>query len=310
MNNNNTIKTNSLKAWIYAARPKTLTGALIPVMLGTALAFYDSKFNYTSAILCALFACFMQIAANFINDLYDFIKGTDRDDRLGPERACAKSWISPRNMRLGIVLVIAVACVFGLTAVLLKWEILPYYGFEFIIIGIACIIFAILYTTIFSYIGLGDILVLVFFGLVPVCGTYYLQTQQINTNVILLSLISGISIDSLLIINNYRDREQDKLSGKHTIVVLLGETFGSYLYLAVCVLVDILIFILFIRDIINFEGLLVTIIVYSVLYFITWSKMVRIHYGKGLNRILGETSRNMFILAILLSISIINNYYI
>lgn len=298
------IETNSTKAWIYAARPKTLTGALIPVMLGTALAFRDGKFDCTSAMLCALFACFMQIAANFINDLYDYIKGTDRDDRLGPERACAKGWISPRDMRRGIAVVIAMACVFGLTAVFLTWEKLPFYGWEFILTGIACVVFSFLYTTMFSYIGLGDILVLVFFGLVPVCGTYYLQAQHINTDVILLSLISGISIDSLLVINNYRDREQDKSSGKHTVVVMLGETFGRYLYLAVCVLVDILVCVLFAKGTIGIEGFLSTIIVYTALYFVTWRKMVEIHYGRGLNKILGETSRNMFVLAVMLSVSI------
>ena len=95
------IATNSFHAWILAARPKTLTGAVIPVLTGSALAFADETFNIIPALLCALFACGMQIAANFINDLYDYLKGSDRADRLGPERACAQGWITPTAMKRG-----------------------------------------------------------------------------------------------------------------------------------------------------------------------------------------------------------------
>ena len=92
------VKRNSLQAWILAARPKTLTGAITPVMIGTALAAMDGHFHWQPALVCCLFAGLMQIAANFINDLFDFLKGTDREDRLGPERACAQGWISPQAM--------------------------------------------------------------------------------------------------------------------------------------------------------------------------------------------------------------------
>ena len=99
----NEIKQNSPYAWFLAARPKTLTGAIIPVLLGSALAFSDGQFKTAPALLCALFACGMQIAANFINDLFDFQKGTDRrEDRLGPQRACAEGWITPAAMKTGI----------------------------------------------------------------------------------------------------------------------------------------------------------------------------------------------------------------
>lgn len=93
------VKRNSLKAWLLAARPKTLTGAITPVLIGTALAAMDGRFHWLPALVCCLFAGLMQIAANFINDLFDFLKGTDREDRLGPERACAQGWISPQAMK-------------------------------------------------------------------------------------------------------------------------------------------------------------------------------------------------------------------
>ena len=99
-------KRNSLYAWILAARPKTLTGAITPVMIGSALAYMDGHFQWLPALICCLFASLMQIAANFINDLFDYLKGTDREDRLGPERACAQGWISPKAMRNGIIITV------------------------------------------------------------------------------------------------------------------------------------------------------------------------------------------------------------
>lgn len=296
------VKQNSFNAWVLAARPKTLTGAMIPVMLGAALAYHDGHYDWKLSALCALFACCMQIAANFVNDLYDFLKGTDREDRLGPERACAQGWISPSAMKKGIVAIVSVACVFGLLAVALSWESLPYNGLEYVALGVACVVFAILYTTVFSYLGLGDILVLFFFGFVPVCGTYFIQTLDITTDCILLSLISGVAIDALLVINNYRDRDQDRISGKKTIIVLLGEKFGRYLYLAICFIVDLLLFALFVRGTIEWMGFFITAIFYSGLFLRTWLKMVQIGSGKQLNVILGETSRNMLLLGIFLSV--------
>ena len=198
-------KINSPKAWLLAARPKTLTGAMIPVMLAGSLAFYNDTFKPSLWICCAAFACLMQIAANFINDIYDFLKGTDRKDRLGPERACAQGWITPKGMKIGIFIDVSIACAFGLLAVALSWETLPYHGLEFIVLGAVCVIFAFLYTIGLSYLGLGDILVLVFFGFVPVCGTYYLQALTIDAGALILSVISGIAIDALLVINNYRE---------------------------------------------------------------------------------------------------------
>ena len=109
------VKRNSLQAWILAARPKTLTGAITPVMIGTALAAMDGRFHWLPALICCLFASLMQIAANFINDLFDFLKGTDREDRLGPERACAQGWISPQAMKTGIIITVALACLICLS---------------------------------------------------------------------------------------------------------------------------------------------------------------------------------------------------
>lgn len=161
------IATNSFHAWILAARPKTLTGAVIPVLTGSALAFADEAFNIIPALLCALFACGMQIAANFINDLYDYLKGSDRADRLGPERACAQGWITPTAMKRGIAGMLIFSCLIGCTLLQQCWGQLPHGGWELILLGLLCVIFAFLYTTLLSYKGWGDLLVLVSSALSP-----------------------------------------------------------------------------------------------------------------------------------------------
>ena len=294
-----------VRHWLLAARPKTLTGAMIPVILGSALAYHDGVLNWPLVICCALFAGFMQIAANMINDLYDFQKGTDREDRLGPERACAQGWITPEAMRKGIALVLCLASAAGMAALWMCHQELPYHGLELVAIGVLCIIFAFLYTYGLSYIGLGDVLVLLFFGLVPVCGTYYIQAHQITWPCILLGFIAGISIDALLVINNYRDRDQDRISGKKTIIVWGGEKFGRYLYMFIGPIVAILA--IWLGYLINGNILYfqIAVYVYLVLHINAWCKMNRIRSGKALNKILGLTSLNMFILAILLALVII-----
>lgn len=294
-----------VRHWLLAARPKTLTGAMIPVILGSALAYHDGVLNWPLVICCALFAGFMQIAANMINDMYDYQKGTDREDRLGPERACAQGWITPEAMRKGIALVLCLASAAGMAALWMCHQELPYHGLELVAIGVLCIIFAFLYTYGLSYIGMGDVLVLLFFGLVPVCGTYYIQAHQITWPCILLGFIAGISIDALLVINNYRDRDQDRISGKKTIIVWGGEKFGRYLYMLIGPFVTVLS--IWFGYLLNGNMLYfqIAVYVYLVLHINAWCKMNRIRSGKALNKILGLTSLNMFILAILLALVII-----
>ena len=193
------IETNSLKAWLLAARPKTLTGAAVPVMIGVALAYVDAPdygddvFSWLAAALCLLFAFIMQIDANLINDFFDFANGTDDvETRLGPRRACAMGWVKLDSMKKAIAGTTCLACLVGLPLV---W----YGGLEMILVGLLCVLFCFLYTTHLSYMGLGDLLVLLFFGLIPVCGTYYILAHEITTPAILLGLIAGISIDALLV---------------------------------------------------------------------------------------------------------------
>lgn len=295
------VKPNSFHAWFLAARPKTLTGAIIPVLLGSALAVSDGLFKSVPALLCLLFACGMQIAANFINDLFDYLKGSDRQDRLGPQRACAEGWITTRAMKTGIGIILLFSCLTGLATLFVVWEQLPYRGWELVMLGGACVLFAFLYTTLLSYRGWGDVLVLVFFGFVPVCGTFYIQAYTIDMDAVTLSLISGLAIDTLLMVNNYRDREQDAISGKQTLVVRYGKKFGEYMYLGLGIAAALCCFrFLFTGRLTPFEFIWAPGI-YLCLHIRTWRGIVHIGSGKQLNRILGETSRNMLLLGLLLA---------
>lgn len=293
--NEENVRCNSAKAWFLAARPKTLTAAMIPVVIACAMAYADGCFKWFPAVACCVFAGLMQIASNLINDLYDFLKGSDREDRLGPKRATAQGWITPTAMRVGIIALVTAACVIG--CLLVKAA-----GIWLVALGGACVVFAFLYTTLLSYLGLGDLLVLVFFGLVPVTATYYLQTNQINISIIICALSCGVVIDTLLVLNNFRDREADKISGKHTLIVTFGENFGKWLYLFLGIAACALTFVLAIQGR-YFAAILPLLYLFP--HFKTWRIMVEINKGKELNRVLGMTSRNMAIFGLLLAIGII-----
>jgi 1,4-dihydroxy-2-naphthoate octaprenyltransferase len=296
------IKTNSLKAWLLAARPKTLSGAAVPVMIGAALAYVDARmyegdvFNWTAAVLCLLFSFAMQIDANFINDFFDFVNGSDDvETRLGPRRACAQGWVTLDAMKKAIALTTCAACVIGLP---LAW----YGGMEMILVGVFSVVFAFLYTTYFSYVGLGDLLVLVFFGIVPVCCTYYVQLHTVTWELFLASLACGLVIDALLIINNFRDRDNDRLAGKKTIIVRLGPEAGLQLYLGVGVGAMIL------GGTFWMNGHpLATVfpLLYFVLHVFTYLRIKKIYQGKALNLCLGETARNMFIYGLCVTIGLL-----
>ncbi len=296
----NAIRTNSWKAWLLATRPKTLPAAAAPVLIGTGLVVANPaiSWQWQPTVICFLFAFLMQIASNLINDLYDFIKGTDRKDRLGPKRTVSEGWITIRAMKSGILITLALACGVGSMA-------LCYAGWELIGVGMLCVLFAFFYTAgpyPLSYHGWGDVLVILFFGFVPVGGTYWLQAHHWTIEVTIASLACGLVVNTLLVLNNYRDREQDLLSGKRTLIVRFGERFGRFFYLFLGFFA-VWICLLFI-----FRGFLV-VAVFSTFYLFfhlsAWRKMVAIRSGQRLNEVLSLTGRNIFIFSVLLFLGFI-----
>ena len=289
------VKTNSIKAWFLAARPVTLSAAAVPVMLGVALAYKDSNAHcqWVPALLCLLFAWVMQIDSNLVNDFFDFKHGNDDETRLGPKRACAEGWITMKAMKWGIIFTTLLGCAIGLPLAF-------YGGKEMIIVGICCVLFCFLYTTKLSYLGLGDLLVLLFFGIVPVCCTYYLTMpegmQGVSTEAILTSIACGLVVDTLLILNNYRDYDNDIKAGKKTLIVHIGKKNGERLYCAlgnigILIMIGINAYEVFAYD--TNSIFLPFASIYLVLHNRSYAKMRKIGEGRMLNKVLGYTALNI-----------------
>lgn len=301
------MKTNSLSAWIVAVRPYSLGNSVILVAVATALAYTDQAFHWLPALLCLAFALLMQCTANLVNDLWDFRKGADRPDRLGPDRAFAKGYITLGAMKAGIAGFTLAACAVGLG--LLVWAmqagVLRGGGWELIAAGLACLVFAYFYTAgpwPLAYHGLGDVAVILFFGLIPVGFTYYIQTGTWSWEVITAALSCGLVIDTMLMINNFRDREEDARCHKRTIVVVLGAGFGRWGYLGLGAGAGALCLALLAAGR-TWAALLP--LVYLAAHIATWRKMVRIDHGEALNVCLGETARNILLFGALFTLGIL-----
>ena len=296
------MRKNSLKAWLLAARPKTLAGAAVPVMIGGAYAWYIVRdvyqIQWMALALCFFFAFLMQIDANFINDYFDCLKGRDNEERLGPLRACQQGWVTMRAMRTAIAITSLLACLVGLPLIL-------YGGWELIFVGMACVVFCFLYTTTLAQKGLGDLLVLLFFGIIPTVFTTYVSVPGELQNYALmpwnLGIATGLVIDCLLLVNNYRDIDNDRNAGKLTLVVKIGKKNTEYLYMA---LVPIAIIMVLIEFGFSSTNMILAFAIYF-LHIETWNKMRRIGKGRALNMVLGKTARNIFVYGLLTSVIIL-----
>ena len=281
-------------AWVEAARPKTLPASASPVLLGCALAYYDGAFDVVPALLCFLVALFAQVASNFANDYFDFKKGADGEGRLGPERAVAQGWITPKAMLAGTFVALGLACLFGLLLVCFAdWRLIG--------VGIAVAIGVLAYSAgpfPLAYNGLGDVCVLLFYGVIPVCFTYYIQTLSFSLLSFLLSVALGLLSVNILVVNNYRDYGQDKVARKRTTVVLFGRRFGRVFY----VLNECLAFLLVLPLILDAPWWILFLFgILFALCFYTTRELLTLE-GRALNRTLGHTARNVFLFAAVLSL--------
>lgn len=213
--------------WLLAARPRTLPAAVLPVLLGSAVADEAGCFQMLPAVVCGIFALLIQVGTNYANDYFDFKKGADTPERIGPNRAVASGWVTPGTMRNATAGVLVAAFLVGLILI-------HYGGVWLILIGVLSILFALGYTAgpfPLAYLGLGDLFVLIFFGLVAVPVTAYVQTGGWEPLAFWGGFGLGLLITNLLVVNNYRDAETDRGAGKKTLVVRFGRRFGELQYL-------------------------------------------------------------------------------
>jgi 1,4-dihydroxy-2-naphthoate octaprenyltransferase len=204
--------------WFYAARPKTLPAAVAPVVVGSALAFSDGLFAFLPAFLALLCACLIQIGTNYANDLFDFHKGADTEKRIGPVRATQAGWVSSSQMSWATFIAFGLAVLPGIYLVVIG-------GWVVLAIGIASIAAGIAYTGgpyPLGYHGLGELFVFLFFGLVAVTGSYYVQALTFSATALLLSIPVGLLACAILMVNNIRDIDTDKQAGKNTLAVRFG----------------------------------------------------------------------------------------
>lgn len=216
----------SLRPWILAARPKTLPAAVAPVLVGAALAAHDGVFAVLPALICLVFALLIQIGANYANDYYDYVQGADPPERVGPTRAVASGLVSPAVMKRATWAVLTLAFVVGMS--LVWWG-----GWWLVVVGVASVTGALAYTGgpyPLGYHGWGDAFVFVFFGLVAVAFTYYVQAGAFSPAAWWLGAAVGALSTNLLVVNNYRDADTDRVAGKHTLVVRWGRSAARVQY--------------------------------------------------------------------------------
>ncbi|OAJ93714.1 1,4-dihydroxy-2-naphthoate polyprenyltransferase [Vibrio bivalvicida] len=215
----------SLKIWLDAARPKTLPLALVSILTGSVLAYSTHQFSPVVALLAFLTATLLQILSNLANDYGDAVKGTDNDNRLGPMRAIQSGAVTQQDMKQAMIINVVLTVIAGLALVMYALESLQSI-LAFIGLGVLAIVAAIAYTVgnkPYGYVGLGDISVFIFFGLLGVAGTYFLHTGIVDPQLILPAIGCGLLAVAVLNINNMRDIENDEVCGKKTVAVRLGQ---------------------------------------------------------------------------------------
>ena len=287
-----------MKNWLLAARLKTLPAAISPVMLGSALAFHDGIFDLLICLMTLLAAILIQIGTNFANDVFDFQKGTDRQDRKGPIRATQAGLISEENMKKAMWQTFALAICVGIYLALIG-------GWPIVIIGLASIVAGIAYTGgpyPLGYHGLGDVFVFIFFGIIAVPGTYYLQTDTINSLSIWMGIVMGMLSNAILVVNNLRDADTDKLSGKKTLAVRFGKKFSRVQY-SILVLIPFLLPIYLWWTLENELSLLIPIFAIPISFNLIYQ--IFLFSGSDLNFVLIRTARFLFIFTLLLSTGLV-----
>ena len=289
-----------LKIWIEALRLRTLPVSLSGVVIAVALAYYQGCLRWTPAVLCLLFALLAQIVSNLANEYYDYLRGADKKGRVGPRRGVTEGDIKPDTLKWVTVCTLVAACAVGCG--------LLFYGpWWLLVVGVVIALAALAYSAgpyPLSYHGLGEAAVFVFFGLVPVNLTYFIQSGAFDAIVVFASISIGLMGVNVLLVNNYRDMEDDIDAGKHTSVVIFGRKLAATAYLINGFVAVSILSPLWVRLTLFSSWLcLVPAVVYLAIHTANWWKLCH-STGAALNPLLGATARAMLLFTALLAVAL------
>ena len=289
-----------LKIWIEALRLRTLPVSLSGVVIAVALAHYRGCLQWTPAVLCLLFALLAQIVSNLANEYYDYLRGADKKGRVGPRRGVTEGDIKPDTLKWVTVCTLVAACAVGCG--------LLFYGpWWLLVVGVVIALAALAYSAgpyPLSYHGLGEAAVFVFFGLVPVNLTYFIQSGAFDAIVVFASISIGLMGVNVLLVNNYRDMEDDIDAGKHTSVVIFGRKLAATAYLINGFVAVSILSPLWVRLTLFSSWLcLVPAVVYLAIHTANWWKLCH-STGAALNPLLGATARAMLLFTALLAVAL------
>ncbi len=288
-----------IRPWLLAFRFKTLTAAFVPVLVATCLSQALGAFHGYWVSLLALFSAFcIQIATNLLNDAIDFKKGADTETRIGPQRVTQQGWLTEKQ-------VWAMGLLFLALAVVLGWPLVARGGLPIVILGLVSVFLAYGYTGgpfPLAYLGLGDLFVILFFGLFAVGGTYYLQTLNINTAALVAGLQIGFLSTILIAVNNLRDSDSDRLVNKKTLAVRFGDTFVKIEILILTVLTYLLNLYFLVAH--QKVYVLVTFALVPLAGFIV-GLVFTVESKKNLNKVLGLSALHQLLFALLFSVGLV-----
>lgn len=289
------VRLNKTQAWILASRPKTLPAAAAPVLVATLIALKDGVFQFWPALAALAGALLIQIGTNFVNDYFDFKKGTDTEERVGPVRVTQSGLLSPKEVIMGTWIVFGLAVLVGIYILIIG-------GWPIFVIGLLSILFGYAYTGgpyPLSYNGSADIFVFIFFGFVAVGGTYYIQAGTISPQIYWASIPIGLLATAILVVNNFRDIEQDRVAGKKTLAVRFGKKRTQLYYFLLLGLTYVVPVIMWLSGLVTYWILLVLL---SLPLCFSLVKDILHKKGTALNETLAGTGKLELLYGILFSI--------
>lgn len=288
-----------MNPWLLAARPKTLPASISPVLVGTALALREGEFDPLVFISTLAAAVLLQVGANFANDVFDYLKGADKA-RQGPTRVTQSGLLTPRQMLVGTGIVFGAAALIGLYLIVVG-------GWPILLIGAVSIVCALAYTAgpfPLAYRGLGDLFAFVFFGVVAVMGTYFLQAHQFTPTSLIASLPNALFATCIIVVNNLRDIDTDRAANKHTLAVRIGDQPTRVEYSAMLVIAYLVPLILRLLGFTHGWAWLIPW-VSAPIALVLARDLWRAPRGPALNPILGRTAQLNLIFSVLFSLALL-----